>query len=78
MRTHYPSCPFAPPASVSSLQLGDLQRYGATEVQEEGPFLFGQEGGGSDVVDAGGDLVHLHVAEATPTVGETEGHCGCT
>lgn len=49
----------------SSLELGDLEGRGAGKVQEEGSFLFGQEGGGDDVVDACWDVLRLHVAEAT-------------
>lgn len=62
----YPKyCP-SPCPPPSSLELGDLERRGAGKVQEEGAFLFGQEGGGDDVVDACWDVVNLHVAEATP------------
>lgn len=51
----------APP----SLKLGHLEGRGAGKVQEEGSFLFWQEGGGDDVVDACWDVFRLHVAEAT-------------
>lgn len=57
-------CPVLSPAP-SSLELRDLDGQGAGKVQEEGSFLFGQEGGGDDVVDACWDVLHLHVAEAT-------------
>lgn len=50
----------------SSLELGDLERRRAGKVQEKGSFLFGQEGGGGDIVDACWDVVHLHVTEPTP------------
>lgn len=59
-----------PPSAPPSLELRDLEGGGAGEVQEEGSFLFGQEGGGDDVVEAGWDVVRLHVAEATPAGGE--------
>lgn len=49
----------------SSLQLRDPERRRAGKVQEEGTFLFGQEGGRDDVVDARWDVFSLHVAEAT-------------
>ncbi len=54
-----------PSSAPSSLEMGDLEGGSAGEVQEEGSFLFGQEGGGDDVVDACRDVVQLHVAEAT-------------
>lgn len=44
-------------ALKASLELGDLQGRRAEEVQEERSFLFGQEGGGHQVVEAGRDLV---------------------
>lgn len=48
----------------ASLELGDLEGCCAEEVQEEGSFLFGKEGCGHQVVEASGDVVQLHVAEA--------------
>lgn len=48
-----------------SLQLWDLQGWGTGDIQKEGSFLFGQEGGWGDVVDACWDVVQLHVAETT-------------
>lgn len=55
----------------SSLKLRDLEGCSAAKVQEEGSFLFGQEGGGGDVVDACWDQVHLHVAETTSMNSQT-------
>lgn len=58
-------------ARDQSLQLCHFEGCGAGEVQEEGAFLFGQEGGGHHVVNARRDLFAIHVAEAasmmTPT-----------
>lgn len=49
--------------ALSSLELGDFEGGSAGKVQEERSFLFRQEGGGGDVVDACWDVVQLHVAE---------------
>lgn len=59
------SLPTLPPSP--SLQLGDPEWRRTAEVQEEGPLLLGEEGGGDDVVDAGGDVLHLQVTKAAPT-----------
>ena len=58
--------------SPPSLEVGDLEGHGTAKVQEEVSFLFGQEGGGDDVVDASRHMVKLQVAEPTPTERETE------
>lgn len=55
----------------ASLELGDLQGRRAEEVQEERPFLFGQEGGGDQVVEACRDVIQLHVAEAASAGGKS-------
>lgn len=52
----------------SSLQLRDFEGCGAGKVQEEGSFLFGEEGGGNDVVDACWDVFGFHVAEAASVI----------
>lgn len=56
------------PLPLFSLELRDLEGYGAGKVQEEGSFLFGQEGCGSDVVDACWDVVQLQVTETTSVI----------
>lgn len=58
-------CDFVSQSSFS-LKLGDFKRCYAAEVQEKGSFLFRQKGGGDDIVDACGDVIRLHVTEATP------------
>lgn len=68
---HSQPLPLLSPAP-SLLEMGDLEGYGAGKVQEERSFLFGQEGGGDDVVDACWDVVRLHVAEATSGERERE------
>ena len=52
--------------------MGDLEGQGAAKVQEEVSFLFGQESGGDDVVDASWHMVKLQVAEPTPRESESE------
>lgn len=56
----------------SSLELGDLERWRAGKIQEKGSFLFGQEGGGGDVVDACWNMFHLHVTEAASGITDGE------
>lgn len=60
-----PPSTFLPIPAPSSLELGDLEGCSTAEVQKEGSFLFGQESGGGDVIDACWDMIHLHVAETT-------------
>lgn len=62
------------PLCSSSLELGDLERRRAGQVQEKGPFLFRQEGGGCDIVDACWDVVHLQVTEATSVEAKNRKH----
>lgn len=72
LKYHPPGPRLVPSPAPSSLELGDLEGRGTSKVQEEGSFLFGQEGGGDDVVDACWDMVRLHVAEATSGKRERE------
>lgn len=60
-----PPSTFLPIPAPSSLELGDLQGWSTAEVQKEGSFLFRQESGGGDVIDACWDMIYLHVAETT-------------
>lgn len=51
-----------------SLKLGHFSRRGGAKVQEKGSFLFGEEGGGGDVVDSSGNMVQLQITKTTSVV----------